>query len=124
MRVKALRALIVLVARPHGVSGIGANTSIPAGGYLVFYENKHFGNRNDPGCRQPFALSRDGETVYLHSGSGGVLSGYSEQEKFDASEAGCLWAAGPDRSSRVRQRSHELACKTALAGSRKSLIRE
>jgi hypothetical protein len=26
--------------------------------------------------------------VYLHSGSGGVLTGYSEQEKFDASEAG------------------------------------
>jgi hypothetical protein len=67
---------------------IAAGTSIPAGGYLVFYENKHFGNKADPGCQEPFALSKDGETLYLHSGSGGVLSGYCEQEKFDASEAG------------------------------------
>jgi hypothetical protein len=67
---------------------IAPGTSIPAGGYLVFYENKHFGNQADPGCQEPFALSKDGETLYLHSGSGGVLSGYSEQEKFDASEAG------------------------------------
>jgi hypothetical protein len=67
---------------------IAAGTSIPGGGYKVFYEDKHFGNTDDPGCKEPFALSRTGETVYLHSGSGGVLTGYSEQEKFDASEAG------------------------------------
>ncbi len=66
---------------------IGAGTSLAANGYIVFYENRHFGNRSDPGCRKPFALSANGETVYLHSGSGGVLTGYSEQEKFDASEA-------------------------------------
>jgi hypothetical protein len=67
---------------------IAPGTSIPAHGYLVFYENKHFGNQADLGCQEPFGLSKDGETLYLHSGSGGVLSGYSEQEKFDASEAG------------------------------------
>ena len=67
---------------------IAAGTSIAGGGYKVFYEDKHFGNSSDPGCKEPFALSRTGETVYLHSGSGGVLTGYSEQEKFDASEAG------------------------------------
>jgi len=67
---------------------IAAGTSIPAGGYKVFYEDKHFGNSSDPGCKVPFALGRTGETVYLHSGSGGVLTGYSEQEKFDASEVG------------------------------------
>ena len=67
---------------------IAAGTSIAPGGYKVFYEDKHFGNSSDPGCKKPFALSRTGETVYLHSGSGGVLTGYSEQEKFDASEAG------------------------------------
>jgi hypothetical protein len=33
-------------------------------------------------------LSRSGETVYLHSGADGVLTGYSEQEKFDASAPG------------------------------------
>jgi hypothetical protein len=67
---------------------IGAGTSLAANGYVVFYENRHFGNKSDPGCRKPFALSANGETVYLHSGSAGVLTGYSEQEKFDASEAG------------------------------------
>jgi hypothetical protein len=67
---------------------IGAGTSLPANGYLVFYEDRHFGNKSDPGCKTPFALSSNGETVYLHSGSAGVLTGYSEQENFDASEAG------------------------------------
>ncbi|MBP7049513.1 MAG: lamin tail domain-containing protein [Phycisphaerae bacterium] len=67
---------------------IGAGTSIPAGGYIVFYQDQHFGNDADPGCSTSFGLSKNGETVYLHSGSGGVLTGYSEQEKFDASEPG------------------------------------
>jgi len=67
---------------------IAPGTSIPAGGYRVFYEDEHFGNPADPGCKEPFALSRDGETVYLHSGSDGVLTGYSEQQKFDASDLG------------------------------------
>jgi hypothetical protein len=67
---------------------IAAGTSIPAGGYLVFYQDKHFGNEADPGCKTAFGLSKDGETVYLHSGSNGVLTGYSQQEKFDASEVG------------------------------------
>ncbi len=67
---------------------IAGGTSIAAGGYLVFDEDSHFGNPADPGCKQPFALSADGETVYLHSGSEGILTGYSEQEKFDASDAG------------------------------------
>jgi len=67
---------------------IAAGTSIRAGGYIVFYEDEHFGNPGDPGCREPFALSRDGETVYLHSGAEGALTGYSEQEKFDAVEPG------------------------------------
>ncbi|UCD51442.1 MAG: lamin tail domain-containing protein [Phycisphaerales bacterium] len=67
---------------------IAAGTSIAAGEYLVFYEDLHFGNDNDPGAHATFALSRRGETVYLHSGAHGVLTGYSEAEKFDASETG------------------------------------
>ena len=67
---------------------IAPGTSLPAGGYLVFYEDLHFGNEDDPGTRRPFALSSDGETVYLHSGSLGLLGGYSERETFDASEPG------------------------------------
>ncbi len=67
---------------------IAAGIVLPAGGYLVFDQDHHFGNEDDPGCHQRFALSRDGETVYLHSGVQGELAGYSEQEHFDASDAG------------------------------------
>jgi hypothetical protein len=63
-------------------------TSLPAGGYLVFSQDEHFGNVVDPGCSAPFGLSKDGETLYLHSGSAGVVTGYSEKQKFDASEPG------------------------------------
>jgi hypothetical protein len=67
---------------------IAAGTSIAAGGYLVFFEDEHFGNPADPGCREPFALSRNGETVYLHSGSGDILTGYVEQREFGPSDPG------------------------------------
>jgi len=67
---------------------IAAGTVLPASGYLVFDQDHHFGNRNDPGCHERFALSADGETVYLHSGAQGELTGYSEQERFDASDPG------------------------------------
>ncbi len=67
---------------------IAPGTVIPAGGYLVFYESLHFDNEYDPGCREPFGLSKEGETVYLHSGEAGVLTGYSEQQEFGPSEAG------------------------------------
>ncbi|MEN6335646.1 MAG: lamin tail domain-containing protein [Phycisphaerales bacterium] len=67
---------------------IADGTSIPAGGYLVFTQDQHFGNAADAGCSTPFGLSKDGETVYLHSGLAGVVTGYSEKEKFDASDAG------------------------------------
>ncbi|MHC4619241.1 MAG: lamin tail domain-containing protein, partial [Planctomycetota bacterium] len=65
---------------------IGEGTTIDANGYIVFYEDLHFGNLSDPGCHSPFALSENGETLYLHSGQNGMLTGYSEQEKFGASE--------------------------------------
>jgi len=65
---------------------IADGTSIGPHGYIVFYEDEHFGNINDPGCNTPFALSENGETLYLHSGFAGELTGYSEQERFGASE--------------------------------------
>ncbi len=54
--------------------------------YIVFYQNQHFGNIADPGCHSSFALSENGETLYLHSGRDGILTGYSEEEKFGTSE--------------------------------------
>ena len=70
---------------------IAAGTTIEPNGYIVFYEDLHFGSPaadSNPGCHVPFALSENDETLYLHSGQDGVLTGYSEEEKFDASETG------------------------------------
>ena len=57
-------------------------------GYIVFYEDLHFGNPAAPGSHSPFGLSENGETLYLNSGSDGELTGYSDTEKFDASATG------------------------------------
>ncbi len=67
---------------------IAAGTILPAHGYVVFYEDLHFGNEDDPGCHASFGLSRNGETLYLHSGSGGYLTGYSIEQPFGASQTG------------------------------------
>jgi hypothetical protein len=67
---------------------ISEGTSIPAYGYLVFYEDQHFGNAGNPDCLVPFAFSEGGETAYLFSGDGTVLTGYVEEESFGASETG------------------------------------
>ena len=65
---------------------IAEGTTIPQNGYVVFYEDQHFGDSNAPGCNGPFALSENGETLYLQSGQNGELTGYYDDEKFDASE--------------------------------------
>ncbi len=65
---------------------VADGTVIPANGFAVFYEDTHFGSASDPGAREPFALSENGETIYVHSGSDGELTGYSEDEQFDASQ--------------------------------------
>jgi hypothetical protein len=67
---------------------IALGTSIPADGYLVLSEVQHFGNQDDPGCSVPFGLSKNGETLCLQGGSQGILIGYCERQKFDASETG------------------------------------
>ncbi len=75
---------------------IAEGTSIAPGGYLVLYEDTHFGNADDPGCVEPFGLSKDGETLYLHSGSDGVLTGYSEEVRFEGSEVGISLGRWPN----------------------------
>ena len=67
---------------------IAAGTSIPANGYIVFNEDDHFRNAADPGSTTQFALSENGETVYLRSGLGGDMTGYSDREAFGAAETG------------------------------------
>ncbi|MBN2594715.1 MAG: lamin tail domain-containing protein, partial [Sedimentisphaerales bacterium] len=63
-------------------------TTIGPNGYFVLYEDLNFGNENDPATYEPFALSENGERLYLSSTKSGVLTGYREVEDFGPSETG------------------------------------
>jgi hypothetical protein len=66
---------------------IANGTTIPLNGYKVFYEDTDFGDGTDPGCLEVFALSENGETVYLSSAlADGTLTGYRDTEDFGASQ--------------------------------------
>ena len=67
---------------------IANGTTIGPNGYLVFYEDLNFGNANDPGSGEPFALSENGENLYLSSVQNDALTGYRNVEDFGASETG------------------------------------
>ena len=67
---------------------IATGTIIEPYDYLVFYEDLHFGNSNDSGSHISFALSENGEQLYLSSGQYGVLTGYRAVEDFGASVTG------------------------------------
>ncbi|MDT8302279.1 MAG: lamin tail domain-containing protein, partial [Sedimentisphaerales bacterium] len=67
---------------------IAAGTIIAPDGYIVFYEDQHFNNPSAPGTNQPFALSENGEQLYLSSAEGGLLTGYRYMEDFGGSETG------------------------------------
>jgi len=67
---------------------IAQGVTIPAYGYVTFYEGMHFGNISDPGCNVPFGLGSKGDEVYLRSGENGVITGYYEAEDFNASATG------------------------------------
>ncbi|MEZ5304446.1 MAG: lamin tail domain-containing protein [Verrucomicrobiales bacterium] len=65
---------------------IADGTTIAGHGYLVLYEDQHFGASSaDPGALTPFALSENGETVYLHAPGDGLVLGYDEEETFGPS---------------------------------------
>jgi hypothetical protein len=65
---------------------IAAETRIAPYGYIVFYEDLHFNSPVAPGSHQPFALSENGEQIYLSSAQNGILTGYRNVEDFGASE--------------------------------------
>jgi hypothetical protein len=67
---------------------IAGGTTIGPDGYLVLYEDLNFGNANDPGATVPFALSENGERLYLSSAQNNILTGYRNVEDFGASETG------------------------------------
>lgn len=65
---------------------IADGTTIGANSYLVFTEVLHFGASSvDPGAITPFALSENGETVYLFGPSDGLFLDYIESESFGPS---------------------------------------
>jgi hypothetical protein len=55
---------------------IAAGTILKPFGYIVFYENTNFGNAQNPDTRTPFALTENGETLYLSSGKDRVFPNY------------------------------------------------
>jgi hypothetical protein len=67
---------------------IAEGTTISPNQYIVFTQAQDFGNEDDPGCNEPFALSNNGETVILSSGQDGALTGYRDVEDFGASQTG------------------------------------
>ena len=67
---------------------IANGTTIGPNGYLVLYEDLNFGNENDPATYEAFALSENGERLYLSSTKNSELTGYREVEDFGASETG------------------------------------
>ena len=68
---------------------IPIGTILPAGGYLTYYEDLHFGAASaDPNRITGFGLSDDGETVYLSSAENDQLTDYRFKEDFGASLPG------------------------------------
>ncbi len=73
----------------HTKYRIADGTIIPGRGYLVFYEHATFGaGSTDPGKLTAFALSENGESVYLFGPGDGVVLDYLEEEAFGASGTG------------------------------------
>jgi hypothetical protein len=67
---------------------IAPGVRIEPSAYLVFARDTHFGNAHDTGMHESFALSANGETLYLHSGQQGAITGYSEAAGFGPSLVG------------------------------------
>ncbi len=68
---------------------IADGTIIPGHGYLVFYEDTTFGlGSTDPGSLATFALSENGESVFLYAPGDGLFLDYVEAEAFGAANTG------------------------------------
>ena len=65
---------------------IADGTWVEPNEYVLFYENQSFGNPADPGALVPFAMSENGETLYLYSGDDARFPQCLVKEGFGASE--------------------------------------
>jgi predicted outer membrane repeat protein len=73
----------VLCNARQGTYQIASGTVIEPHGFLVLYQDQHFGNFADPGCAFPFGLNRSGETMYLWSGYGGLFTGLRQEQALE-----------------------------------------
>ncbi len=76
---------------------IAAGTILDPFSYIVFYENTHFGNPLNPDTWSPFALSENGETLYLYSGDDEAYPGYLAEARLGPSET--FYSLGRYRTS-------------------------
>jgi len=76
---------------------IAAGAILEPFGYIVFYENTHFRNPLNPDTRTPFALSENGETLYLYSGYDEVYPDYLAEARLGPSET--FYSLGRYRTS-------------------------
>jgi len=68
---------------------IAPGTVLEPFGYTVFYEDTNFGEFSpDPGRIVGFALSENGDQIYLTSAKNGTLTGYWQEQDFGPSETG------------------------------------
>jgi len=65
---------------------IADGTTIEPHGYVLFYEDKQFGNPFDPNTISPFKMSENGEILYLYSGADEMFPNCLIEEAFGASE--------------------------------------
>jgi hypothetical protein len=80
---------------------IAKGTLLAPRAYQVFTDDRHFGNPADPGCHEPFGLSRTGESVYLRSAAQGLITGYREHVKYGATDADVTFGRYVDRAGGV-----------------------
>jgi len=81
---------------------IADGTILPPNGYLVLYEDLHFGaGSTNAGALIPFALSENGDTVNIFGPSDGLRPDYTEREDFGASATGVPFGRYFKQSSRT-----------------------
>ena len=100
---------------------IADGTTLPANGYIVFYENLDFGvGSSDPGALIPFALSENGDTVNVFGPGNELRPDYTEKETFGAS----LRGVSKGRYYKASTRTYNfVAMETATPGAANSAPR-
>ena len=97
---------------------IPIDTTISAGGYLIFYEDTNFGvDSLDPNRLTGFALSHTGENVYVTAAENGLATGYSHTEdygpSFEGESIGYYYKSSSDTYNFVTQETPTQAAENS-----------